>query len=1279
MKLTFPLLCIALAITDLAVGAQSPVPNGLLTAATTTTDASGQKWVYLRWQSTDGELPFGTPFAVYMKNGAADSTAPLVSQGIAMAADKTAIASVQLSRSTALGADPAEVAETINTYYDVIRNSHLITDLNAPLADDGTGLAEKLARLIQQARGDARSVESLRQIALSHPAMALAIGEAWAGRVSVPSGSPVTIELRSWDPVTSTETGIAGRVTVNVGTPEIILAPGAPVQVPDSTATGDRVVKLRFSTGEALRRQTPIMSGFSLHRVTRAAAEARGWHMNPPPITALRALETSNPTSAANLTHGPLLIGKLFDATSVANFDMAPPGDPITHYFADDNHRYARDANGNIIGTPFPDGAQFYYFAAGRDLLGRDGLLSFGGPGTAIARLAPPVPMEVTLTAEPFEVESQIRHGFRLRWKANLPDGDNGTDFYEIFRGSQADTPGVDLADPTTLPQPTIVLPQAPAGDGYMSWLDTTIANNVATPTSTWWYTIRAVHHSPAPPDNRSGLAPALYGSIHADSAPEPPVAIPSYACPLAGLAIDATQSLGNYELVQLASDDPTNPARRRVRLVIATPDGGIDAVGFKWSWVDSANASYEEGDFTDFEIIRDATETVINFEIPAVPSANGTPSISFTARAKSIAGATSREVSRSFTVADVVSAVGSWPADQAMVIHGTALAPGLTELRRSIALHTAMFGLGNPVSINGGGGATSAGGKYFTGGVYFSDHTAVVVEAQRNGLWTTFTGVEAMGNRISFLDPLAPGTDGGSQADGYRAFLVETGSSPRIHFADGAHGDIPPVSLLLQLPANFGEYRIYRRVDDGNLELLAQGDGSKLPPSATVVQRDDNTLPATACRLAYFGQTFDKQGVASALVPLGETITIGRARVETPVLKIPRPLGTADEAFVRLEWYCPPEGIERFVVNMTPLGLVPGGATAAIPSGGPISSNPFQKGATVSNTTTSAAYSVKALPAFTPAINRDLGEGPVFVYTNQRVVKDTKYKISVQAISVAGIPSPPSREFEFAWRTPTAPAAAPDEPKVAWPSRPLPPVGHWHPYVKAELTSRIYGAQSTKLLSPGSEEEYPVGVRIGSFGQSVVHSTPVEDPSGSGHFVCPVQYGSIMGSRGSNPINYLFPRGDWKSSVDPVLAASYPLWRSEYEHLLQESIGSRLKSLGEMLLPAVLYRQQVPSVKWPNVSGGTIQVSPMIEKIAYNTVTPAGGFPTTIVRDPYIGLHYRTDFRGYGSWIDLFLLDTQPVIKGAKYRYTLLRFDAGTGEIAESIDAGELLIPEDL
>ncbi len=1291
MKLILTLLAATLLIPQLATGArppptapaQVPIPGGLVTAATSATDASGEKWVYLRWQSTDGELPFGTPFAVYLKNGDADSTAPLVSQGIAMPANKRSIATVLLNRSAALGANPADVAETINTYYDVVRNAHMIADFNVQLPDDGTVLAEKLARLIQQARGDSRSVESLRQLALSHPAIALALGEAWAGHVSVTAGSPVTIELRSWDPATNTETGIAGRVTVNVGTPEIILAPGAPIQVPDLTVTGDRVVKLRFATSDALRRQTPIMSGFSLHRVTRAAAEAHGWDSSPPTIAALRAFETSDPASAKNLTDGPLLIGKLFDDAMVSNFDVAPPGDPITHYFADDNNRYARDTNGNVIGIRFPDGARFYYFAAGRDMLGRYGLLSPGGRGVAVARLAPPVPMEVTLTEEAFEREGQVRQGFRLRWKANLPDGDNDTDFYEVYRGSQTSTPGVDLADPSTLPQAQTSAPQAPDADGYISWLDTTLPQNMEQQTSTWWYTLRAVHESPEPPDNVSGLVPALYGSVRAVSAPDPPAAVPAMACPLAGLAIDATASLGNYQLVQLASNDPPNEAKRRVRLIIATPDGGIDAVGFKWTWRDSSNTNYNEDDFTDFEIIRDSLETTIDFEVPAVPPANGTPVITFTARAKSIAAATSREVTRSFSIANIVSAMGAWPADKAMVVHGTALAPGLTELRRSNALHTAMFGLAIPVTFNDA--PSSAGGQYFTAGVAYANHTPVVIEADRGGIWTTFTGVEVMENRISFLDPLAPGADGGSSADGYRAFIVEKGDSPRIHFADGANGDIPPVSLLLQLPPNFGEYRIYRRVDDGNLELLAQGDGSKLPPLTTIVQRNDNTLPATACRLAYFGQTFDQQGVASALVPLGDAITIGRARVETPVLKIPRPLGTANEAFVRLEWFCPPEGIERFVVNMTSLGVVPGGAAEAAPSNGPITTNPKLKGTTVSSTTASAAFEVKAKPAFTPAINRDLGEGPVFVYTNQRVVKDTRYKISVQAISVAGILSPPSREFEFTWRSPTPPAPPPMEPTVRWPSRATPPVGHWHPLVRAELTNRVSGfLNRASLLSPASAEEYPVGIRIGSFGPGFVNHENVEDPPASGHFIFPIRYRQVSGSRGDNPLKYLFPRGDWRLGVDTAEAAALAAAGSDVDSLIQEEIPSRLKPLGEVLLPAVLYRQQIPSEKWPAVSGQVIQVSPMIEKIAYNTVNPIGALPTTIIRDPYIGLHWRSriqvlDQNVPNNWLDLLLLDTQPVVKGAKYRYTLVRFDAGTGEIAESIDAGELLIPEDL
>ena len=67
-------------------------------------------------------------------------------------------------------------------------------------------------------------------------------------------------------------------------------------------------------------------------------------------------------------------------------------------------------------------------------------------------------------------------------------------------------------------------------------------------------------------------------------------------------------------------------------------------------------------------------------------------------------------------------------------------------------------------------------------------------------------------------------------------------------------------------------------------------------------------------------------------------------------------------------------------------------------------------------------------------------------------------------------------------------------------------------------------------------------------------------------------------------------------------------------------------------------------------------------------------------IRDPFIGVVTRTGRSAPdsgGSWLDLFLLDTQPVVKGARYHYSLLRFDAANGEIVESVDAGEVLIPD--
>ena len=109
--------------------------------------------------------------------------------------------------------------------------------------------------------------------------------------------------------------------------------------------------------------------------------------------------------------------------------------------------------------------------------------------------------------------------------------------------------------------------------------------------------------------------------------------------------------------------------------------------------------------------------------------------------------------------------------------------------------------------------------------------------------------------------------------------------------------------------------------------------------------------------------------------------------------------------------------------------------------------------------------------------------------------------------------------------------------------------------------------------------------------------------------------------------------------------------------------------SVGESLFPVVLYRQQVTNANFPTVSGDVVQVTPMMESIAWGV---DGGL--TKIFDPYILLQW-TQSANEGPR-GMFLRDTQPVISGSRYRYLLVRFNA-LGEIAETIPvANELEVP---
>ena len=119
----------------------------------------------------------------------------------------------------------------------------------------------------------------------------------------------------------------------------------------------------------------------------------------------------------------------------------------------------------------------------------------------------------------------------------------------------------------------------------------------------------------------------------------------------------------------------------------------------------------------------------------------------------------------------------------------------------------------------------------------------------------------------------------------------------------------------------------------------------------------------------------------------------------------------------------------------------------------------------------------------------------------------------------------------------------------------------------------------------------------------------------------------------------------------------------------------------GENIFPLALYRFQVTNAAFPKVSGDIIQVSPLMENIAYQitnyTVDFGGGslrITNSILWDSYIvyDLYPIADLMNF---FFIYLQDTQPVISGARYRYLLVRFRKN-GEIAEVLPTNEMEVP---
>jgi hypothetical protein len=1204
------------------VRAQS-VPEAVVTTGTSAVDGTGRPWIYVHWQ-TGTDVSEDRMFSVHTKAGPPDGPGVFVLREAVAPATVPSLLAVHLSRAANLGRPPEPWAAAVDV---------LAERLEAP---PGLDLPGKFSALMSARSRDRRLADLLRMMSTREPALAMALGRGWAGLAEVPEGSPVTVELRDWDPVRKVAGGVVGRLVVTAGRPAPLPAPGMPVQVPDHAATGDRTVLLRWATPESLRGSAARYTGVILWRVDAAEAESRNWHREPPTAEALDALSRNSPGLAARVTPEPLNPTRLLDANEVADFRPGPADLDRFHYVGDDNGARNPATAGGVPRPFFEDGARFYYFGAAADLLGRPGIVSPGGLGVARWTLSPSTPvLEVGVEQGYLDpglpVTAPRRPVFRLRWTANPDSGNDLTTHYEVFRAVPGPDGAVDLAqfqDPVrrNALRPLAVVPHA-AGGAEVRFLDTNTTPTADFVGRSFAFVLRAVRERPW---GRvvSAFGPPVTASIRdLTTFPAVPTGGPLPVlsnCPRVSVLPDGTVD-------EAVDPGDSGGGRSHYRVLCTRGDAGVLWAEFR-VLVQGQETARERVFFPADDLALPAEIRFVADSVPQVFCVVG-----------SEAGATSPLPGA--TLNGVVPGAG-----RRTVLRFTARALDDASLAANPVFAAPLLGQAIlPVTA-----LLVPEAGLVEGTLDAADGTYLV-----SRLGSTGGHGRVQGGRILFFDPAA--VPGAPVPPGYNARVVSqsllpgAGDCPQVLEDPTGSGQLRPVVLRFRLTPGTHQYRIWRSVDSGTLELVGQAPERFQPtdPNREVVYRDI-ALPPDAALVEYFAQLSGRDGQDGPMIPIGKVVP---ARpLPAPLLATPKSTTTADgQPAMRLTWTCPPRGVARFeiVMKAESLPVDPSIRPSWVGSVGLY--NLAGAGGTASPARSTFQQVNRAAAqlmdlfqfddrerALTGFVGSELVEDPPdsgrFTF-ELRVQRGVRYGgITVRALGFpAGSSGPPGNAQSFVWTPPLR------EEQVAWPARPLPPANRFHPDVRARLLGyRLTPRLLVPVPVPGQvPEEFAQVRRAGVLiGRSGVRGSTSFEVVGDGP------------DRGLLRLKGLVGRTP-TSGIDPN---TMTLRRADRP--------------SDDLLPVALYRQVV-------ATGEIQQVSPLLERIAWNSVPVPGSFlPDGILRDPYVAV--ADAMSGTSGQLEFYLLDTQPAVAGETYRYLLLRFDAVTGEMTETIPAGELTFPEE-
>jgi hypothetical protein len=240
------------------------------------------------------------------------------------------------------------------------------------------------------------------------------------------------------------------------------------------------------------------------------------------------------------------------------------------------------------------------------------------------------------------------------------------------------------------------------------------------------------------------------------------------------------------------------------------------------------------------------------------------------------------------------------------------------------------------------------------------------------------------------------------------------------------------PIKLELTLTERAREYRVYRRVDQGDLSLWRQGLDDEAAANKIVLE--DGALPPNAGEVSYFGQFLDDNGNASEFKLIGKHVAVAQP-APRPMLSPPEIAGSDADPRMKIRWFSPPHGVERFAVI---LAVDPGPVPDSISPDLSTNTESPQAKFNLKANADAEPQNIVFGAYLTPTLDGGFGPGPDYEISIP-VQKGRVYQVQIRAIAKANGAYSYSTAYSFQW--PTEGHEEATGPNVPWPARPTPPV----------------------------------------------------------------------------------------------------------------------------------------------------------------------------------------------------------------------------------------------